>query len=463
MKGNLSKKKGFLGDVLGNDDIKSISDTLEARFDERLESAEDSVLNITQTIIPKLKNELTEYTDDMVDEAYKGIEDLETTVKGKEDVSNKMMATDDDGRYYSGEMTEMRIYQVIGEHIVQDLNVPEEDKIPSVKAVFDANKDINEEINKVEKRANDAYSLAAGAGRAIVFENYNVFCQYILDEGENFGKNYPVGTTILIGKSGVPDLWYYGDSEEYIGFVPDEKEILYQLTHLGWFEIGYYRFAQSENQNIVLDGYATTDDLSKHADNKDLHTTAEEKQKWNAKLDKSNQNGGFVAGNYQENEYAQDTSGVVIGKNASGQQFSGESPVTIGEDAVSNDGVAIGYNASSLSHGTSVGVNAIGGGVSIGYNAKTLGDVDVIIDGEVVETLKNYPINAVQIGEGTNKDEKTVQFYGFKLLDKDGNIPAERLKNASGGGGGNVDLSDYYTKEQIDEKIGDIEALLGGI
>ncbi|MEE0840565.1 MAG: hypothetical protein U0L72_08525 [Acutalibacteraceae bacterium] len=146
MKGNLSKKKGFLKQ-LDEDDLKSISDTLEVRFDERLTDAENSVLDITQTTIPKLKSDLNKYTDDMVDKAYKGIEDLETTVKGKEDVSNKIMVADDDGTYWSAAMTDMKTYQTIKEHIVQDLNEPREDRIPSVKAVSEAVKGIKPDID----------------------------------------------------------------------------------------------------------------------------------------------------------------------------------------------------------------------------------------------------------------------------------------------------------------------------
>lgn len=172
MKGNLSKKKGFLKQ-LDENDLKSISDTLEVRFDKRLKDAENSVLDITQTTIPNLKIDLNKYTDDMVDEAYKGIENLEKATKGKEDVSNKVMAVDDDGRYYSGEMTEMRIYQVVDEHIVQDLNVPKEDRIPSVKAVSEAIKGIKPDIDlsdyykkdeidsKDKKLQQDIYDLQA--------------------------------------------------------------------------------------------------------------------------------------------------------------------------------------------------------------------------------------------------------------------------------------------------------------
>ena len=172
MKGNLSKKKGFLGDVLGNDEIKSISDTLEARIDKRIANAEGDIGGIKENI-PILKKELETYTDEMVYEAYKGIENLEEAIKEKEDVSNKVMAVDDDGRYYSGEMTEMRIYQVIDEHIVQDLNVPKEDRIPSVKAVSEAIKGIKPDIDlsdyytkeetdsKDEKLQQDIYDLQA--------------------------------------------------------------------------------------------------------------------------------------------------------------------------------------------------------------------------------------------------------------------------------------------------------------
>lgn len=70
---------------------------------------------------------------------------------------------------------------------------------------------------------------------------------------------------------------------------------------------------------------------------------------------------------------------------------------------------------------------------------------------DVWETLinKNIPI----IGNNGN----------WFIWDIEKNEYVDSGKPSQGGGGGNVDLSDYYTKEQIDEKIGDIEALLGGI
>jgi len=132
MNGNLSKKKGFLGQ-LEEDDLASISDILEERYGDRLNAAESDILTGKQQL-EKTKNELKTYTDEMVDEAYAGIEELE---KSREKVSNKIIVAEDDGTYWSAAMTDMKIYQIIEEHIVQDLNEPRMDKIPSTMAVFD--------------------------------------------------------------------------------------------------------------------------------------------------------------------------------------------------------------------------------------------------------------------------------------------------------------------------------------
>ena len=78
-----------MGDVLGKDEIQNISDTLEARIDKRIANAEGDIGGIKENI-PILKKELETYTDEMVDEAYKGIENLEEAIKDKEDVSNKV-------------------------------------------------------------------------------------------------------------------------------------------------------------------------------------------------------------------------------------------------------------------------------------------------------------------------------------------------------------------------------------
>lgn len=54
-------------------------------------------------------------------------------------------------------------------------------------------------------------------------------------------------------------------------------------------------------------------------------------------------------------------------------------------------------------------------------------------------------IDAIQLGTGTNSTAKTLQVYDYQLLDADGNIPAERLSNAPGEGGGSVPVVDNLT------------------
>lgn len=100
---------------------------------------------------------------------------------------------------------------------------------------------------------------------------------------------------------------------------------------------------------------------------------------------------------------------------AHGENASALSGAAIGENAKeTNGGGAIGYNTTAFS-GCAVGYNAIAGnGASIGLWAKTI-DVD------------GKPIDAIQLGTGTNPNPKTLQVYGYQLMDALGKIPAERL------------------------------------
>lgn len=69
--------------------------------------------------------------------------------------------------------------------------------------------------------------------------------------------------------------------------------------------------------------------------------------------------------------------------------------------------------------GGAVGGGAVSGnGFAGGFVAKTVNASGNVID-------------AIQLGTGTNNVEKTLQIYDYQLLDADGNIPAERLANAT--------------------------------
>lgn len=97
---------------------------------------------------------------------------------------------------------------------------------------------------------------------------------------------------------------------------------------------------------------------------------------------------------------AEATGGGAVGYHASsGQGFAG------GQSAMTYMGGAVGYCAMTHS------------GFAGGKSARTA----VVQDGRYV------PIDAVQLGSGTNGEERTMQVYSYKLMNRDGTIPDERI------------------------------------
>ena len=84
MIGNLSKKKGLLGDIT-EENLDYIAGKLNAEYGGRLDAAESDIKEQSEQLLDA-KKELEQYTDDMVNEAYVGIEALK---KNKEDKANK--------------------------------------------------------------------------------------------------------------------------------------------------------------------------------------------------------------------------------------------------------------------------------------------------------------------------------------------------------------------------------------
>lgn len=128
--------------------------------------------------------------------------------------------------------------------------------------------------------------------------------------------------------------------------------------------------------------------------------------------------GGVAIGNDAGTE-----SGVSINENATTR-----SGVAIGKDAYSYSGVAIGNGAKTLDSepgGTAIGTNAksADGGFAGGKNAKAIYS---LTEGQTGET----PLDAIQLGEGTNNTPKTFQVYDHQMMDSDGNIPFDRLTNS---------------------------------
>ena len=105
---------------------------------------------------------------------------------------------------------------------------------------------------------------------------------------------------------------------------------------------------------------------------------------WNNKADKQNSDGGFAAG----------------------------------DGASAGYGGAIG-RVSSATYGGAVGCNAkTSTGFAGGYEARTV-DSD------------SNAIDAIQLGTGTNSNEKTLQVYDYQLMTADGQIPEARMSSLS--------------------------------
>lgn len=136
---------------------------------------------------------------------------------------------------------------------------------------------------------------------------------------------------------------------------------------------------------------------------------------------------------------AQSTTGGAIGQDTSaatggavGQEASSRGGGAVGFKASVTVGGAVGYNATttaggavgggaSTTDGGAVGQSAVSGlGFAGGYRAKAV-------------SSDKTPIDAIQLGTGTNSNERTLQVYNYQLMDASGNIPRDRLLNAFSG------------------------------
>lgn len=120
-----------------------------------------------------------------------------------------------------------------------------------------------------------------------------------------------------------------------------------------------------------------------------------------------------------------DTNGVVTSTNAVTFPVlrTSEEIVMLGAGAdASYGGVAIGANAYSLGGGVAVGRNStVNNGGAIGDMAQA---GDGFAGGLYAKALGDYN---VQLGEGSNSAEYTLQFRSFPLVDAGGKIPVERF------------------------------------
>lgn len=147
------------------------------------------------------------------------------------------------------------------------------------------------------------------------------------------------------------------------------------------------------------------------------------------KADKQTEDGGFVGGDGATlNAYGPDGyGGAAIGKNAKSVEGGG----AVGEGAIGDNGGGVGYNAQGLNGGGAVGYKASATyGGAVGSGAKTERGFAGGYEAQTVNG-SNTAIDAIQLGTGTNSNERTLQVYDYQMMDENGNIPTERLKKAN--------------------------------
>ena len=135
------------------------------------------------------------------------------------------------------------------------------------------------------------------------------------------------------------------------------------------------------------------------------------------------------------------TGGGAIGIGAKTNPYGG----SIGYNATSLNGGAVGSEANA-ENGGAVGNGArTAQGGALGYNTRTSDGAAIGANAKTLDVSGN-PIDAIQLGAGTNNTPKTLKVYDYPLLNADGTIPDDRMptKAPSGHGVGELALG-YYT------------------
>lgn len=119
---------------------------------------------------------------------------------------------------------------------------------------------------------------------------------------------------------------------------------------------------------------------------------------------------------------------------AAGTDAEADTGAALGRKAWTGDGGAAGYLAYAANGGGSVGNNAnSNAGGAIGADAKAGAGFAGGKAAKAVDSSDNG-IDAIQLGTGTNSVPKTLQAYGYQLMDANGKIPDARLNDAPGDG-----------------------------
>ena len=115
---------------------------------------------------------------------------------------------------------------------------------------------------------------------------------------------------------------------------------------------------------------------------------------------------------------------------AAGTDAEADTGAALGRKAWTGDGGAAGYLAYAANGGGSAGKNAnSNAGGAVGADAKAGAGFAGGKSAKAVDS-NNNGIDAIQLGTGTNNTPKTLQAYGYQLMDANGKIPDARLNDA---------------------------------
>lgn len=239
-----------------------------------------------------------------------------------------------------------------------------------------------------------------------------------------------VGTSIYLQQTDVPDFWVYSKADSSVAYTyTDDSAFISAVETSGYVQVGYYNIAMLETAKVDLTDYYTkteTDSvintINANIDNIINNTT---------KIAAAN--GGFSAGT---NARAH-AGGGAIGK---GAFTNGGGAIGNGANTNVGSGGAVGRNATA-ENGGAIGYNADGGdgfaggqdskctwGGAVGYGTNTsIG----FAGGQMAKAqdADGNGINAIQLGQGTNSDPKSLQIYTYKLMTAEGKVPDERLND----------------------------------
>ena len=176
---------------------------------------------------------------------------------------------------------------------------------------------------------------------------------------------------------------------------------------------------KTTNFNLTKPAQSDSYDIKVHNDNMDI--IDEQLKEIEDKCDSlTSDDGGGVIGTD-----ATTTHGGAIGESAKSTNGG-----AVGQKADTTHGGAIGYQSKSTNGGAVGYLAEAAFGGAIGYQAKTSGGA-AIGNQAKTENSEGLAIDAVQLGGGTNNTSKTLQVYNYRMMDANGLIPADRLKNAA--------------------------------